>query len=91
MADTQKYKVLRRMDGDRLYEPGDVREMMAADAKHLLDLGVLEPVDGKAEKGAEKAEPAPANKAEPPPANKAEPITTTRAGAGGPPVRRGRV
>jgi hypothetical protein len=66
MAEKQKFRVLRRMDGDRLYEAGEEREMTAADAKHLVDLGVLEPI-------AVKAEATPQNKAEPAPANKAAP------------------
>jgi hypothetical protein len=66
MAEKQKFRVLRRMDGDRLYEEGDEREMTAAEAKHLVDLGALEPIEAK-------AEPAPQNKSEPAPANKAAP------------------
>lgn len=67
-----KFKVLRRLDGDKLYEAGDVRELSEADAKHLVALGSLEPV-------AEKAEAAPKNKMEAAPANKAEPASETKA------------
>lgn len=76
MADLQKYRVLRIQDGDRTYVPGDIRELTAADAKHLLDLGVLEAAD----EATQKAEPAPENKAESTVDNKAEvaPKTTRR-------------
>jgi len=65
MAAKVTYKVLRRLDGDQLYNPGDTREMTEIEAKHLVALGVLERVDGK-------AADAPANKAEASPPNKAE-------------------
>jgi hypothetical protein len=93
MAEKQTYKVLRRLDGsDRAYEIGDTREMTAADAKHLVELGALEPVSGKAAKAppAEETKEEPVEwehheiaKAEEAPLNKAEepaPVTkTTRA------------
>lgn len=49
-----KYKVLRRHQGDRFYEEGEVREARAGDVAHLVDRGVLA-----------KDEPAAKNKAEP--------------------------
>lgn len=76
MAETMKFKVLRRHDGDRMYEEGDTREGTIADLGHLIPK-VLE-VIGTADKPnppeaeAAKAEPEPANKSEPAPANKAE-------------------
>lgn len=68
MAEKMKFKVVRRHEGDRMYEEGDTREGMLIDLGHLVPK-VLEPV-GPAD--AEKAEPAPVNKSEPAPANKAE-------------------
>lgn len=53
-----KYNVLRQHLGDQMYMPGDTREANAAEVKHLVDRGVLEPA------GDEKAERAPKNKAE---------------------------
>lgn len=73
MADLAKYEVLRRLDGDRLYEPGETREMAPADAKPLVDLGSLRPI-----RSAAKAEAEHANKAEPAPANKAEAVVATK-------------
>lgn len=70
MADLYNYRVLRQMDGDKQYYQGDEREMAESDAKHLVDLGVLEKL-GKVEK---KAEPTPKNKAEPAPENKQDPL-----------------
>lgn len=72
------YKVLRRMEGDKLYEAGDTRELNKADAGHLVALGVLQPVDAEDEqpKGlapAPKAEHVPSNKMEAAPSNKAAP------------------
>jgi hypothetical protein len=64
------YKVLRRMEGDKLYAAGDTRELSKADAAHLVKLGVLEPVD--ADEDAAKAEAAPLNKMESAPLNKGE-------------------
>jgi len=66
MAEKFTYKVLRQMDGDKQYFEGDTRELTEAEAKHLVDLGVLKKV------GAAKSEAAPMNKAESAPANKAE-------------------
>lgn len=64
MAD-QTYKVLREHHGDKPYAPGDSRELAPSDAKHLVDLGVLE--EAKAKKA-----PAAKNKAEPPHSDKKE-------------------
>jgi hypothetical protein len=36
-----QYKVLRRHDGDKPYHAGDLREIAEAEAKTLVDLGVL--------------------------------------------------
>lgn len=60
-----KYRVLRRHEGDRVYDEGDTREGTEAELGHLVPK-VLEPI------GAAKAEPAPRNKAESAPTNKAE-------------------
>lgn len=76
------YRVLRAMQGDRNYAEGDTRELTPAEAKHLVDLGVLKdlgPVkEGKAsadeaapDSEGKKQAPAPANKQAPEPANKA--------------------
>ncbi|WP_420133964.1 hypothetical protein [Rhodopseudomonas sp.] len=67
----REYDVARIHEGDRLYNEGDVRILNEADAKHLVDLGVLVPRKVK-------AEPAPLNKAEPAPANKAEASTDNK-------------
>jgi hypothetical protein len=75
------YKVLRRLDGDKLYEPGDTREMIEADAAHLVATGALEPAKAKAEK-------APANKMEPDLQNKADQPTSDSV-ADRAPARRG--
>lgn len=59
-----EFKVLRRHDGDKEYHEGDVRTAEAADVKHLVDLGVLQPVRAKAEAPLKnKAEPKAENKA----------------------------
>ena len=58
---TNTYRVLRAMTGDKPYAVGDTRELTPADAKHLLNLGVLEPVKAAPEY-ANKQEPAPSNK-----------------------------
>lgn len=75
----REYDVARIHEGDKLYNEGDVRTLNEADAKHLVDLGVLiprkdkaAPAEKPAAEPAEKAEPAPINKAEPAPANKAD-------------------
>lgn len=83
-----KYKVLRRHDGDKEYHDGDERTLTKADAKHLVDLGVLEeigaddadqPGDGEEREGGDTETRLPvgsaaedAAKAETAPANKAE-------------------
>lgn len=62
------YKVLERHIGENAqepYKPGDTRELSAADAKALVDLGLLqevedEPADAKA---APATKPAPAKPA----------------------------
>lgn len=66
MAAKQRFKVLRRHEGDRMYEEGEVREGALSDLKHLIP-NVLQPIDEGA-----KAEERPANKAEPAPDNKAD-------------------
>lgn len=63
MADKVKFQVLREMEGDRFYRAGETREMAEADAVHLVRLGVLKKVDGKAEAvTANKSEHATENK-----------------------------
>lgn len=59
-----KFRVLRRHDGDKEYHEGDERILSKADAKHLVDLGVLEVVEDDEAPEGEKAEKVPANKAE---------------------------
>lgn len=44
MTERTLYRVLRHMEGDKLYAPGDERELDAIDARHLLALGVIEKV-----------------------------------------------
>jgi hypothetical protein len=59
----EKYRVLRRHVGDKDYHEGDERTAEAAEVKHLVDQGVLQPIRAKAEAPAKnKAEPAPKNK-----------------------------
>lgn len=60
MNDTLKWKVLRRHEGDRMYEEGDTREGTAAELGHLEGkvLELIGPIK------AAKAEKAPLNKAE---------------------------
>ncbi|WP_042954174.1 hypothetical protein [Rhizobium leguminosarum] len=62
MSSKIAYTVLRSHEGDKFYAEGDIRELSAADAKHLVDLGVIKLL---------KAEPKPKNKAEATPKNKA--------------------
>ncbi|MFZ5674289.1 MAG: hypothetical protein ACOZAM_15110 [Pseudomonadota bacterium] len=57
-----KFKVLRQHLGDKLYMPGDIREISEADAGHLVKLGCLAKADAPVDNAAEDA--APANKAE---------------------------
>ena len=64
-----KFTVNRRHYGDRLYEPGETREAVEGDVRHLVERGVLEPEGGKSRT---KAKRAPANKAAPESANKAD-------------------
>ena len=67
MAEKVTFNVLRRHEGDRLYEEGDTREASASEVAHLVASGVLEQAKAKGEsKPRNKAEPAPANKAEDP-------------------------
>lgn len=54
---SDKFKVCRQHLGDRMYLPGETREVSAGSVKHLVANGVLEPVK-------EKTEAAPKNKAE---------------------------
>lgn len=62
MAEKVTFNVLRRHEGDKLYEEGDTREAVVAEVGHLIGLGVLEKADTHARN---KAEPAAANKADP--------------------------
>lgn len=62
MAEKVTFNVLRRHEGDRLYDEGDTREAVAAEVAHLVAGGVLAKADAKAKN---KAEPAAANKADP--------------------------
>lgn len=59
------YEVLRQHLGDKMYMPGDSREVAQGDVQHLINNGVLREVKAKAEPAlsnkAEKA--APKNKA----------------------------
>ncbi|MDB5540532.1 MAG: hypothetical protein JWQ89_2259 [Devosia sp.] len=86
MSKLMNYRVVRRHEGDRMYEEGQTRTARSDDVKHLVP-HVLEEIGpaafggngdhddngetGGAAPAAEKAEPAPLNKAEPAPANKA--------------------
>lgn len=67
-----KFEVVRQHLGDKMYLPGDKREMSEDDAKHLVP-HVLRKAS------VSKAAPAPKNKAEPAPTNKAEPAPTNKA------------
>ena len=55
------YDVLRQHLGDKMYMPGDTREVAQGDVQHLIDNGVLREAKGKAEPSlsnkAEKAAP----------------------------------
>ncbi|MBY3257070.1 hypothetical protein HFO09_23230 [Rhizobium laguerreae] len=62
MSSKNVYSVLRSHEGDKFYKEGDERALSGADAKHLVDLGVLKFL---------KAAPTPKNKAAPAPKNKA--------------------
>ncbi|WP_247366882.1 hypothetical protein [Bradyrhizobium sp. 18] len=79
MADKMKFKVLRRHDGDRMYEEGETREGTQADLGHLVPnvLELIGPAEPEPVAPEQKAEPAPQNKAEPAPANKAESAAVT--------------
>jgi hypothetical protein len=69
MAEIMKWKVLRRHDGDRLYEEGEIRTGTKAELGHLAPktLELLGPAGAQG-----KAESEPLNKAESAaPANKA--------------------
>lgn len=57
-----KYTVIRQHLGERLYMPGETRELPQSEAEHLIPR-CLAPL-------AAKAETTPKNKAEPPPRNK---------------------
>jgi hypothetical protein len=72
MAEKVTFNVLRRHEGDRLYDEGDTREAVPADVAHLVTSRVLE-----------KANPKPRNKAEPPVANKADPLDHDKNGGKG--------
>lgn len=45
MAEKVTFNVLRRHEGDRLYEEGSTREAVAAEVAHLVAAGVLVQVD----------------------------------------------
>lgn len=53
----KKFAVMRRHQGDKWYEEGDVREAKPSDVQHLIDRGVLVETEDK------KAQPKPKNKA----------------------------
>ncbi|RVD13555.1 MAG: hypothetical protein EOS73_25495 [Mesorhizobium sp.] len=75
MTDIMNWKVLRRHEGDRMYEEGETRAGTKAELGHLAPkvLELIGPVD------AVKAEPAPLNKAERgAPANKGNAKAATR-------------
>ncbi|WP_188260864.1 hypothetical protein [Azospirillum tabaci] len=73
MADKKTYRVLRPMDGDRFYRPGELREMFPIDAANLLRLGALEALADDGDEERQKSEgPVPEDKIEGAPANKAE-------------------
>jgi len=59
MAEKVTFNVLRRHEGDRLYDEGDTREAVPGEVAHLITSGVLEKAEPKAKN---KAEPAVANK-----------------------------
>lgn len=50
MAEKTTYRVLREMQGDRIYAPGETRELRASDAAHLVVLGVLEKIPARSAK-----------------------------------------
>lgn len=70
-----KYDVLRQHDGDRQYFQGDTREMSAADAGHLVQLGTVRLALEK------KAAPPLENKVDAVPSNKA--LKASKGGAHG--------
>ncbi len=79
MAQKKTYRVLRPMDGDRFYRPGETREMFPIDAAHLLRLGALvEVADGDDGERRQPEEQEPEDKAEDAPANKAEVTRKTK-------------
>jgi hypothetical protein len=55
------YQVLRQHLGDKMYMPGDTREVAQGDVQHLINNGVLREAQAKAEapvaNKAEKAAP----------------------------------
>lgn len=58
MTTKTTYDVKREHLGDKAYVTGDTRDLDPNDAKHLIELGVLEE-----SKQAQKSDSAPANKA----------------------------
>lgn len=59
-----KYRVLRQHHGDKPYSIGDERELRENDAKQLVELGVLEPIQQKkAPESDNKMQSEPENKA----------------------------
>lgn len=72
MAEKVTFNVLRRHEGDRLYDEGGTREAVPGEVAHLVASGVLE-----------KSEPKSNNKAEPVVANKADPLDHDKNGRKG--------
>ncbi len=63
------YRVVRRHEGDRMYEEGETRKGTKAELGHLVP-NVLAPIEDEPKEKAETA--APANKAEKPVRNKSK-------------------
>ena len=72
MAEKVTFNVLRRHEGDKLYDEGGTREAVPAEVAHLVANGVLQ-----------KAAAKPANKAEPTLANKVDPLDHDKNGRRG--------
>lgn len=65
------YRVTRQHYDDRQYWAGEERSLSDADARALMDAGLLEPMQEKPKAAEPKAAPAPENKQKIAPANKA--------------------
>lgn len=80
MADKNTYRVLRPMDGDRLYAVGDTRVLTAQEAAHLvpLSLELIGPASKPDVESNAAAKPKAAAKAAAPLANKAAPILANK-------------